>query len=89
VAYSPNGTLLATAGYDDSVIVWNTATLKVVTEVKGNAPIAFAPCGTKLVVRDVEATLKIVAIGQASTANAPQPQSGSPLGGASDGKAPD
>ena len=52
IAYAPDGSLLATAGRDGSVILWNAKTLKKVATVAGYAPIAFAPHGSQMVVTD-------------------------------------
>lgn len=62
VCYAPGGTLLATAGQDRSVIFWDTATLKEVSRVSGDAPIAFAPKGNRLVVRDRGASLRLISV---------------------------
>ena len=62
VCYSPDGTLLATAGGDRAVILWDTTKLQEVSRVSGDAPIAFAPKGNWLVVRDHGATLRLTRV---------------------------
>ncbi len=62
VCYSPDGTLLATAGGDRSVVFWDAASLKEASRISGNGPIAFAPGGSRLVVRDGDASLSLIAI---------------------------
>jgi WD40 repeat protein len=62
VCYSRDGSLLATAGGDGSVLLWNAATLKEVATISGDAPVAFAPDGNRLVVSGREASLRLVTI---------------------------
>jgi WD40 repeat protein len=52
VAFSPDGTLLATAGYDQSVRLWDPANGAAVRILSGHADsvwgVAFSPDGTLL-----------------------------------------
>ena len=62
VCYSPDGTMLATAGGDRAATLWDAATLKEVARVSEDPPIAFAPQGNWLVLRGRGATLGLIAI---------------------------
>jgi WD40 repeat protein len=59
VAYCPNGDLLASAGHDGSVELWDVDTLKEAATVEGNSPIAFAPDGNHIVVNAGDASLRL------------------------------
>ena len=86
VTYSLNGGLLATAGKDGTVIVWDVNTLDGIAKVEGDAPIAFAPSGKQLIVTGDGALLRLTTIARPQAANTPQPQSKSPLDSADRGK---
>jgi len=49
VVYSPDGKLLATAGLDGFVHLWDATTLKSVGRFRGLAPIAFSPDGKSMI----------------------------------------
>jgi len=57
VVFSPGGKLLATAGSDGLIRLWDTTTRRKVGEMKGGYPIAFSPDGRELVSSVDERTL--------------------------------
>ncbi|HEX5399381.1 MAG TPA: WD40 repeat domain-containing protein, partial [Verrucomicrobiae bacterium] len=62
VAFSPNGSLLATASLDQTVKIWSTSTWtlqQTLAETNGVTSVAFSPDGQKIVSGSVDGTIKI------------------------------
>jgi WD40 repeat protein len=63
VAFSPDGKCFAGAGSDYNIRVWNVATLKEITTLKGHAGyvlgVAFSPDGKYLVSSSADQTIKV------------------------------
>jgi WD40 repeat protein len=57
VTFSPNGKLLATAGSDGLVRLWDAGTRRKVGEINGGAPVAFSPDSKHLLLSADEQTL--------------------------------
>ena len=72
VAFSPDGKLLASAGWDQTVNIWDVATERVVAALTGHADtiygVTFSPDGSRLASASADKTVKIwdVASGQLS-----------------------
>ena len=63
VAFSPHGTLLASAGYDETVQLWEVATgakMRTLTGYVGDVTdVAFSPDGTLLASAGADATVRL------------------------------
>ncbi len=67
VAFSPDGRLLATAGFADSRMrLWNVDTGKMLAEIKHRAPqvhgLAFDPNGTRMVTGSQDRTARVISV---------------------------
>jgi WD40 repeat protein len=63
VTFSPDGRRLASAGLDETVKVWNTATGQEVLSLAGHpgavASVAFSPDGQRLASASLDGTVKV------------------------------
>lgn len=58
-AFSPGGKLLATAGGEERIILWDSATLRRLGEFQGRRPLAFSPDGKFLAGRGPDKSVRV------------------------------